>query len=69
MKKRIVFALLMGSTITGLVSFVQLCANSGMTGLILAHWLAAWFRACLVAIPFIYFFGPFFQRFVNSKIK
>lgn len=65
-KRRIVFALLMGSVTTGIISFVLIALNIGFTKGFTVIWLRSWGIGYVFAIPAILLLGPKFQAIVNQ---
>ena len=69
MKKKIVFALLMGIVTTGIISFTLISVNIGFANRFIATWLKSWLMAYLVVIPAILIISPRIQNFVDRVIK
>ena len=69
MKKKIVFALLMGIVTTGIVSFTLISLNTGYVARFLGVWLKSWLIAYIVAIPAIIFVSPVVQKLVDKYIR
>jgi hypothetical protein len=66
MKQRIVFALLMGSITTGIVSCTLIAINRGFAPGFTWVWLKSWAIAYVVVIPIILILSPVVQRFVGK---
>lgn len=66
LKHKIAFALLMGATTTGLVSFTLIAVNAGFSAAFLKIWLRSWGIGYVVAIPAILIIGPKIQTIVNK---
>jgi hypothetical protein len=65
MKKKIVFALLMGMITTGIISFTLISFNSGYGDKFIKVWLPFWLIAYSVAVPVILLIDPHVQRMVD----
>jgi predicted Co/Zn/Cd cation transporter (cation efflux family) len=65
MKQKILFAAIMGSITTGLVSLTVIAANRGFVDGFIAIWLKSWLISYLVAVPSIIFIAPKVQYLVN----
>jgi hypothetical protein len=65
MKEKIVFALIMGSITTGIVTFAVISVNFGFINGFLAFWLRSWALAYIVAIPAILLISPKVQLLAN----
>ena len=66
MKQKILFAVVMGSITTAMVSFTVIAVNKGFTNGFVAIWLRSWLISYLVAVPSIILIGPKVQSFLNS---
>jgi hypothetical protein len=69
MKRRIAFALVMGTITTGVITFILIGFNFGFTKQFLVIWLRSWAIANGVAIPIILFIGPKIQDLVYFFIR
>lgn len=70
MKKKIVFALIMGLVTTGIISLILLLVNTNFPVLkFLKIWLKSWLIAYLIVIPVILFISPKIEKLVNKFIK
>lgn len=65
-KKKITFALLMGSITTGIISFSLILINIGYTERFFTNWLKSWGYAYFFVIPAILFIAPPVEKFVNN---
>ena len=68
-KRRIAFALTMGLVTTGIISFVLLAINVGLSPAFWTKWLRSWGIGYVVVIPAILFLGPPLQGRVERLIK
>ncbi len=68
MKHKFLFALIMGSITTGVISFTLTAINLGFTGGFIATWLSSWGIAYLVALPAILIISPIVMRLVNHLL-
>lgn len=66
MKKKIAFALIMGSITTAIISFTLIVINVGFSEKFLRIWLKSWGLAYLVVIPAILIIGPVIQKLVDK---
>lgn len=70
MKRKILFAMIMGLVTTGTISLLVIAINTNISGLtFLRVWLRSWGLAYLVIIPFILFIGPPVERLVDFLLK
>ena len=70
MKKKIVFALLMGLVTTGIISLILILINTNLSGLkFLKIWSKSWLIAYLIVIPVIFFISPKIEKMVNKLLK
>jgi hypothetical protein len=70
MKKKIVFALIMGLVTTGIISLIMLLVNTNFSGLtFLKIWSKSWLIAYLIVIPVILFISPKIEKMVNKLIE
>ena len=65
LKRRIAFAMLMGIVTTGIISFVLIALNVGLSGGFLRTWLRGWMIGYLIVIPVILLVGPRLQAQVD----
>lgn len=68
MKKRFVFAIIMGLIATCIISFTLVAVNLGFTNRFLLVWLRSWGIAYLVVIPLLLFLAPQVHRLVNRMM-
>ncbi|WP_370309289.1 DUF2798 domain-containing protein [Sinimarinibacterium flocculans] len=69
LKRRIAFALIMGVVTTGIVSFVLLAINLGLSSGFTGIWLRAWATGYVIVIPAILLIGPRLQARVDRWIR
>ena len=69
LKRRIVFALVMGVITTGLISFVLLAINIGFPSGFAMRWIRAWTIGYVTVIPFILLVGPRVQAQVERFVR
>lgn len=69
LKRRIVFALLMGVITTGLISFVLLAINVGFQNGFAMRWIRAWSIGYITVIPVILLVGPRIQAQVERFVR
>ena len=69
MKQKLVFAAVMGTITTGLVSLTLVSVNRGFASGFIAVWLKSWLLSYMVAVPAILVIGPRVQSFLNSLLK
>ena len=65
MKKKIAFALIMGSITTGFISFVLIAVNLGFTNNFLFVWLRSWMLSYSIVIPTLLLLAPRIQQLVE----
>lgn len=65
MKKKFVFALMMGVVTTGIISFTVISVNIGFKPKFFKIWLKSWGLAYLVALPTILVIAPLIQKLVD----
>jgi hypothetical protein len=65
MKRKIVFALIMGVITTGIISFTVISANLGFVEHFSRIWLKSWSIAYVIVIPSILVFGPMVDKLVS----
>ena len=65
LKRKIIFALVMGSITTGIISFSLIAINIGFPKNFIYLWLKSWCLAYLFVIPAILFIAPPIERLVN----
>lgn len=66
MKQKILFALVMGSITTAIVSFTLTAVNKGFVDGFATIWLRSWLISYSVAVPAILLLGPKVQAFLNG---
>lgn len=64
-KQKIVFAFLMGIVTTGLISFMVIIVNLGLTETFWQVWLKSWLLAYVIVVPVILIAAPLIEQFVN----
>ncbi|MNK14875.1 hypothetical protein D3C87_330060 [compost metagenome] len=69
MKKKLVFALIMGVVTTGIISFSLISINIGFVSKFMAIWLKSWLMAYVIVIPAILVIAPKVERFVEYLLK
>ncbi|WP_108424548.1 DUF2798 domain-containing protein [Flagellimonas amoyensis] len=70
MKRKILFAMIMGIVTTGAISFVVIAIDTDLSGpTFLRVWLKSWGLAYLVVIPCILFIGPPVEKLVDFILK
>ncbi len=69
MKRKIVFALIMGGITTGIISFSLIALNIGFGELFLKIWLKSWAMAYVIVIPVILIVAPRIQKWVDNFIN
>ena len=69
MKKKIVFALLMGLITTGMISFTLIAINLGFSERFLQVWFKSWVMAYIIVIPVILIIGPIVQKLTDKMVK
>jgi hypothetical protein len=69
MKQKVVFALLMGSITTGIVSLTLIGVNRGFGPGFAGAWLKSWAIAYVVVIPVILILSPLVQRVASKLCK
>lgn len=65
-KKKAVFALLMGIITTGIISFSLIVINLGFNEKFMQVWLKSWLLAYILVIPAILFIAPVVEKTVDS---
>ena len=66
MKQKILFALIMGSITTAMVSFTLIAVNKGFDSNFIGTWLSSWLVSYLVAVPSILIIGPRVQALLEG---
>lgn len=66
LKKRIVFATIMGIVTTSIISFSLTTINAGFSEHFIFLWLRSWIISYFIVIPLITFVGPIIQKNVNK---
>lgn len=69
LKRRIAFALLLGIVTTGIISFVILALNFGLSDKFPLVWLRSWGIAYVIVIPAILVVGPRLQAQVDRWVR
>lgn len=68
LKRKIAFAMLMGVVTTGMISFVLVTINVGVSAGFVATWLRSWVTSYVIVIPAILLIGPRLQAQVDRII-
>ena len=68
MKKKIVFALLIGIVSTCIVSFTLILINLGFTEHFLKVWLKSWAIGYVVVTPVILLVSPTLQKLIDKYL-
>ena len=63
-RKKILFALIMGVVTTGIISFSLISINIGFKDIFLKIWIKSWMIAYLVVIPVILILAPRLEKVV-----
>lgn len=66
LKKKVVFAGIMGVITTGIISFALIAINVGLTENFLQIWLKSWLLAYVFVIPAILFIAPKVEKMVDA---
>ena len=69
LKRKIAFALSMGVVTTGIISFVILVLNLGLSNGFALAWVRSWAIGYLIVIPAILLIGPRLQAQVDRLVK
>ena len=69
LKRKIAFALSMGIVTTGIISFVLVVMNAGLSGGFVSTWLRSWVISYLIVIPAILLVGPRLQARVDRVFE
>ena len=69
MKQKVLFAAVMGTITTGLVSFTLVSVNKGFVNSFVATWLKSWLISYIVAVPAILIIGPKVQSLLGSLLE
>jgi hypothetical protein len=69
LKRKIAFALSMGVVTTGIISFVLILLNRGLSDGFLFAWLRSWGAAYQIVIPAILLIGPRLQARIDRLIS
>jgi hypothetical protein len=67
-RKKIAFALSMGSVTTGVISFSLIAANLGFQATFVQAWLRAWAMSYVAVIPALLFIAPRIQSFAARTL-
>ncbi len=68
-RRKIAFAVAMGAVTTGIISFVILAINLGLSTGFVAVWLRSWATGYAIVVPAILLIGPRVQARVNQLIS
>ena len=68
-KKKIVFALIMGLISTGIISLSLIIINIGLRPSFIQIWLKSWGIAYILVIPAILFIAPWIERMVDRMFR
>jgi hypothetical protein len=68
-KKKVAFALMMGSITTGVISFVLIATRVGFRDPFLFVWLRSWGMSYLVVVPALLIIAPRVQRLVTKMLS
>ena len=68
LKRKIAFSLSMGVVTTGIISFVLLTLNLGLSSEFALAWLRSWAVSYMIVIPSILLIGPRLQAQVDRLI-
>jgi hypothetical protein len=69
MKKRILFALIMGVITTIVISFTIIALNVGFVGNFIAIWFRSWCLSYFLAVMATIFIAPRVQSFVDRFLQ
>ena len=69
LKRKIAFALLMGTVTTGIISFVLIALNVGFSEEFALTWLRSWAIGYVIVIPAILLIGPRLQALVDRVVQ
>jgi hypothetical protein len=69
MKQKVIFALIMGSVTTAIISYTLIYLNIGFSDKFLKVWLRSWGISYLIVIPVILIAGPIIQKLVDKMLK
>jgi len=69
LKRKIAFSLLMGAVTTGIISFVILALNPGLSNEFILIWLRSWAIGYAIVVPAILLIAPRLQAHVDRLIK
>lgn len=69
MKQKVLFALVMGSITTAIVSFTLTAVNKGFVNGFAPIWLRSWLIGYAVAVPAILLMGPKVQALLNRLLQ
>ena len=69
MKRKVIFASIMGGITTGIISFSLIALNIGFGERFLKIWLKSWAMAYLIVIPVILIVAPRVQKWVDKHIN
>ena len=68
MKPKIIFAMIMGTVTTSLISFTVVMVSKGFSNGFFTVWLKSWLISFLVVVPSIILIGPIVQRLVDHLV-
>ncbi|MEP6556686.1 MAG: DUF2798 domain-containing protein [Ferruginibacter sp.] len=66
MKQKIIFALIMGSITTAIISYSLIYLNMGFSDKFLRVWLKSWGISYLIVLPVILIISPIVQKLVDK---
>ena len=69
MKRRILFALVMGFVTTTLISFVLIAVNVGINRNFMMIWFRSWCLSYMIAVFAMLVIAPKIQSFIDSFLK
>ncbi len=69
MRQRILFAAVMGTITTGLVSLTLITINKGFVPGFIGIWLKSWLISYLIAVPVILLLAPKVQALLNTRVE
>ncbi len=68
-KRHLLFSVLMGALMTGVVSFVLTALNTGLNARFMAVWLPGYAVAFVCASPIIYVAAPKLRALVERMVR
>ncbi|MEM1323403.1 MAG: DUF2798 domain-containing protein [Bacteroidota bacterium] len=69
LKKKVVFAGIMGVITTGIISFALITINLGFSDKFVQVWLKSWLLAYIFVIPAILFIAPKVEKMVDAMFS